>query len=111
MMRWTAAQIVAEVGSVTHERLTVMVENGWVSPAIGPEGPAFDVLDKARIRLLCQLSDDLELDDETMPVVLSLLDQLYGLRRELKAIGTAIDRQPESVKADIRSAYKAFLDE
>ena len=46
-----------------------------------------------------------------MPVVLSLLDQVYGLRRELKALARAVDRQPEAVRQELMSAYRAHGEE
>ena len=60
----------------------------------------------ARVRLLCELKDEMKVNDEAMPVVLSLLDQLYGLRREMKALAQAIDRQPEGVRRKVREAYR-----
>ncbi|MCF3934610.1 chaperone modulator CbpM [Acuticoccus sp. M5D2P5] len=107
MMRWTETEIVAEVRTITLQRLRVMVSHGWVTPATGANGPTFDSLDVARVRLLSQLGEDMEVADEAMPMVLSLIDQVYGLRRELKALGGAIETQPEKVKADIRAAYHA----
>jgi chaperone modulatory protein CbpM len=49
-------------------------------------GPNFTEIDVARIALMMELRDDLALDDAALPVVLSLLDQLYTLRRELAAL-------------------------
>jgi len=40
-------------------------------------------------------------EPDTMPLVLSLLDQLYGTRASLSKLVKAIEQQPESVKADI----------
>ncbi len=36
-----------------------------------------------------------------MPIVLSLLDQVYGLRYRLGAVGAAIEAQPEPVRRAI----------
>ena len=49
-------------------------------------GPSFTEIDVARIALMMELREDLALDDAALPVVLSLLDQLYTLRRELAAL-------------------------
>ena len=105
-MRHSEKEVVAKVESVTLRRLRLWVRRGWVSPATGERGAHFDELDVARIRLLCELKDEMKVNDEAMPVVLSLLDQLYGLRREMKVLSQAIDRQPEAVRLKVREAYR-----
>lgn len=105
-MKHSEQEVVAKVESVTLRRLRLWVRRGWVAPAGGDGGPHFDELDVARIRLLCELKDEMMVNDEAMPVVLSLLDQLYGVRREMKALAQAIDRQPEGVRHKVREAYR-----
>jgi chaperone modulatory protein CbpM len=41
-----------------------------------------------------------------MPLVLSLLDQLYGLRAQMRAVARAVERQPESVRDAILAALR-----
>lgn len=107
-MRLTEAQVVAEVTQVTLTRLRVWVGDGWVLPSRREGGdPEFDAIDIARLRLVCHLKDELNLNDEAIPVVLSLLDQVHGLRREMKALAGALDRQPEHVRSELISAYRA----
>lgn len=104
-------QVVESVGISTAE-LRVWCEAGWVAPAEGdPEsggGRVFDDVDLARIRLVRELRDDLGLDAEAIPVVLSLVDQLYGVRRELRALARAVDQQDRAVAARIREVYRAL---
>lgn len=61
---------------------------GWIAEGMlrAEPGPSFTEIDIARIALILELRDELALDDATLPVVLSLLDQLYALRRELAAL-------------------------
>jgi len=59
------------------------IANDWVRPDGRPGGYAFHDIDVARVRLIQELRDDLEVDEATLPVVLMLLDQLYDLRRRL----------------------------
>jgi chaperone modulatory protein CbpM len=49
----------------------------WVSPAF-PEDPELDEQDLARLRLIATLQEDLGVNDEAVPVILHLLDQLYA---------------------------------
>lgn len=54
-------------------------------------GPAFTEMDVARVGLILELRDELDLGEAALPVVLSLLDQLYALRRELAVLrGSAL---------------------
>lgn len=109
-MRLSESDVVVEVEEVTLTRLRVWVRDGWVVPSHATDGaPQFDEMDVARLRLLCHLKDELDFGDEAIPVVLSLLDQVYGLRRELKALARAVDRQPEAVRQELLAAYR--LDE
>ena len=42
-----------------------------------------------------------------MPLVLSLLDQIYGLRRQMNALTAALRQQPD----DVREAILDLLDQ
>jgi len=60
----------------------------WIAEGMlrAEPGPSFTEIDVARIALIMELRDALALDDAALPVVLSLLDQLYALRRELATL-------------------------
>jgi chaperone modulatory protein CbpM len=47
----------------------------------------FQDIDVERVRLILELRDDMQVNEEALPVVLSLLDQLYALRRRLRDLG------------------------
>lgn len=105
-MRLSENDVVDRVERVTVRRLRLWVRKGWVAPAAGSVGPAFDALDVARVQLLCELKDDFGLTDDAVPLVLSLMDQLYGARRELKHLAEAVDAQPQAVRQAVRDAYR-----
>jgi chaperone modulatory protein CbpM len=109
--RWVEAEVVEMLGTVEVVELRVWCEAGWVAPALGEAGPVFDEVDLARIRLVRELRDDLGLDEDAIPVVLSLVDQLYGVRRELRALARAVDQQPDEVAAPVRAAFRALSGE
>ena len=76
--------VIAEITGLTAPDLERWINNDWVRPQ-GPAGAyLFQDIDVARVRLICELRFDLRIDEETLPVVLMLLDQIYGLRRELR---------------------------
>lgn len=63
----------------------------WVRPDGNGEDYAFHAIDVARIRLILELRGDLGLNDDALPIVLSLLDQLYDLRRRMRELAAALD--------------------
>ncbi len=88
------------------EALRRWVELGWIIPADQTDtGGRFDDADVARARLICDLVFDLEFGEESVPVILSLLDQLHDARRTLKALAGAIDAEPEDIR--LRLAERA----
>ncbi|NWG47457.1 MAG: hypothetical protein HXY25_13060 [Alphaproteobacteria bacterium] len=110
-MRWSAREIVARVGGLSLSELHLWVREGWVAPATPPQGetpdPAsalFDETDLARVRLLRELQQDLAIGREAIPIILSLMDQLYGLRRELRTLSEAVAGQPPAVREAILRA-------
>ena len=46
-----------------------------------------------------------------MPVVLRLLDQVYALRRRLRATREAIEAQPDDVRQALRARLGGWKDE
>ncbi|MFP7671861.1 chaperone modulator CbpM [Marivita sp. S0852] len=97
--------VVARVARVELRELRLWVREGWIKPATSEAGPVFDDLDVARIRLVCDLRKEMALPNDAVPVVLSLLDQLHGLRRDLKNLAGAVDAQPDEIRQAIVSAY------
>lgn len=85
---------------VTRIEVERWVSAGWVLP----DGTAVDT---ARLRLLVELRTDLGLDDEAIPVVLSLIDQVHGLRHQLHRLAHAIEQQPVDVRSNILATLNA----
>jgi chaperone modulatory protein CbpM len=102
----TLAEVTLMLGRVDRVEIHSWVERGWVRPERQRGGePLFSELDVARLCLICDLRHDLAVDEDTVPVVLSLLDQVYTLRRQLGALTDAVQQQPE----DVRRAILALL--
>jgi chaperone modulatory protein CbpM len=98
----TLSEVVSLVGRVDRVELTQWIELGWVAPQRPAEAePTFSDLDVARVCLICDLRHDLAVEEETIPLVLSLLDQVYALRRQMHVLTGAIRQQPEEVRRAI----------
>ncbi|MEO6012364.1 MAG: hypothetical protein ABIQ30_02105 [Devosia sp.] len=76
------------------------VRNDWVRPAADGDILGFGEIDVARVILIRQLRDDLEVNDAALPIVLSLIDQLYDLRRHLRQLGDVME---EAVPDEFRT--------
>lgn len=91
--------------------LRLWIQERWVRPESQGEGYVFHEVDIARVRLIVELRHELAVDEEALPVILDLLDQVYDLRRRLRAIGEALDAQPDSVRQAVRARLGSPLDE
>jgi chaperone modulatory protein CbpM len=100
MTRWTLEQAVVEIG-VDRAAITSWIEQQWVLPETDGSGWQFDDVDLARLRLIAELTQELEIGNEAMPVVLNLLDQIYELRDRLSAVEQAIDAASPECRAEI----------
>lgn len=109
-MSYDERDVVARIERLRIHELRLWVSEGWIRPATGERGPLFDDLDVARARLICDLRKDLSLPADAVPVVLSLLDQVHGLRRELRDFANAVDAQPGDVRAAVLQTLAALND-
>ncbi len=67
------------------------IANDWVRPEGGPGHYLFRDIDVARVRLIVELREALEINEPALPAVLQLIDQLYALRRRMRAFNAALD--------------------
>lgn len=75
------------VAGLEPEDLQRWIAEGYVRPEAEADAPVFAEIDVERVRLILELRDRLAVDEEALPVVLSLLDQVYALRRRLRELG------------------------
>ena len=68
-------EVVEQLGTLTLTELRLWVSEGWVTP---DDEQGFAEIDVARVRLVCQLRRDMNVNEDAVPVVLSLLDQLLA---------------------------------
>jgi chaperone modulatory protein CbpM len=104
MMRITS--VVALFPDLPQAELVSWVERGWVRPEGTEPDWVFQEIDIARVRLIHDFGRAMAVSDETMPLVLSLLDQIYTLRGQMRAIARAVEGQPEAVRDAILAAIR-----
>ena len=89
--------------------LTIWIDKGWVQPEpLPPDDWHFEEIDLARLHLVYDLRRRCEIDLDLMPLVLSLLDQVYELRSTLNAVSQAIGQQPGPIRDEITKALKTL---
>ncbi|MFT7058634.1 MAG: chaperone modulatory protein CbpM [Pseudorhodobacter sp.] len=103
--QFSEEDVITTVTRLTRSQLTQFVEVQLVKPQQAEGGYVFRRIDIARLELLCDLSEDLDLDEVAIGVVISLLDQLHAARSDLAVMTGAIDALP----ADLRSGILAAL--
>lgn len=98
--------VVNHLEGVTLTRLRLWVKRGWVMPTETEEGCHFREIDMARLELIRQLKMDLAVNNEAIPIVLSLIDQIHGLRYELKSLAQAVEAQHEDIQHAILNTHR-----
>ena len=83
--------LITRVSGVGRQDVERWVTQGWVRPDGEPGFYAFHDIDVARVRLIQELHVQMQVSEDALPVVLSLLDQVYDLRRRMRQIGEALE--------------------
>ena len=76
---------------LAQSRLNAQVLDAWITaewlrPSESCSGREFSDIDLARARLITNLRDALGINDEAVPVVLDLIDQIHGLRHLVREL-------------------------
>lgn len=96
--------VLARYRGLERRELVHWVEERWVLPERRAEAWVFHEVDVARVELILEIRRDFAIDDEAMPVILRLLDQVYSLRRQMRRLCDAVAMQPEATRDSIRQA-------
>ena len=74
---------VSEIIGLDKTVLEMWIANEWVSP---PSPGILDQEDVARLRFIHELQADFGANEEAIPLILHLVDQLYNLREQLRSL-------------------------
>jgi chaperone modulatory protein CbpM len=95
-------EVLIRFRGLERRELSRWVENRWVLPERHGEGWVFHEVDVARVELIIDMRRDFAINDDAMDLVLGLLDQVYGLRRQMRRLCDAVATQPPAVQEAIR---------
>jgi chaperone modulatory protein CbpM len=98
--------VISQLSGLERQDLERWISNQWVRPDHQAGRYQFREIDVARVRLIQELRDQLKIDEDALPVVLSLLDQLYDLRRRLRELSDALGH---SAPAEVRQTLAKHL--
>ena len=71
-------QVIEEFG-ISEELMYLAIKSRWISP-FKLEEKKLDHEDLARLQLIAELRDDFGVNNDSIPIILHLIDQLHALR-------------------------------
>jgi chaperone modulatory protein CbpM len=86
----TLEVLVTQFSGLQSQDIERWINNQWVRPDGPPGHYRFGEIDAARVGLILELRDAMAINEDALPVILSLLDQVYDLRRDLRAMKAAL---------------------
>ena len=98
--------LVEAISALQRSDLEAWIREELVVPRQEAGTLLFTDMECARVRLICTLRYELEIDPDTLPVVLSLVDQLYDARQRLLSLTAAVAAQDQAVQAAIVAAME-----
>lgn len=97
--------VVARFPGLDEAEIADWVARGWVHAEGATRSEwRFADIDVARLHLVRDLRVDLAVDEDLVPLVLSLLDQVYDLRRTLRTVLEVVHEAPEDVRRRVLGA-------
>ena len=97
-------ELLRQMRGLDRRDLMRWVDNRWVLPERQDQTWLFHEVDVARVELILEIRREFAIDEEALPLVLGLLDQVYDLRRQLRRMCDALAAQPREVQAAVRRA-------
>ena len=79
---YTLVEVARNIGT-DETTIITYVRNEWITPA-DEQGPSFDEEDLARCHLIHELKELFGVNEEGLPIILRLLDQIHLLQREAR---------------------------
>jgi len=72
---------VTEITGIESSTIELFIHQNWISPV---EKNSLDEEDLARVQLIEELRSRIGTNDEAIPIILHLLDQVYHLRSQIR---------------------------
>lgn len=99
--------LLASCARLTRRELRRFVAVGWVRPQRHDGLALYREVDVARVDLILDLRRDLGVSGDALQVILYLMDQVCGLRRQLRRMATPVEAKPDHVRQSIARRLEA----
>lgn len=103
----TLDELLARYAGLERREIGGWIEEGWVRPERSGEGWSFAEVDVARVELILEIRREFAIDEDSLPLILNLIDQVYALRRQMGRLCAALSAQPPEVQAALRRALQS----
>lgn len=100
-MTLTEKELIETVSRLTSDRLTEYLAAEIVIPEQSEQGLVYHSIDVARLELACELHEQYDMEADALSMMISLIDQMHGLRAELREVLNAVEAQPEPVRQQL----------
>ncbi|NOD33069.1 MULTISPECIES: hypothetical protein [unclassified Ruegeria] len=100
-MTLTEKELIETVTRLTSDRLTEYLAAEIVIPEQSDQGLIYHSIDVARLELACELHEQYDMEADALSMMISLIDQMHGLRAELREVLNAVEAQPEPVRQQL----------
>jgi chaperone modulatory protein CbpM len=97
-------ELLRRIGGLDRDDLARWIDNRFVLPQREHGSWLFSEVDVARVELIVEIRREFAVDEEALPLVLGLMDQVYGLRRHLRRLCDALASQPPDIRRAIEQA-------
>ena len=106
-MTMNLVELVEAIDTLRREDLEAWMRASLVHATGRPDAPEFSEAECARVRMICSLHYDMEIDTDALPVVVELVDQLHETRRQLHALSAALLDQDEDIRSLVLTRLQA----
>ncbi|MES0862326.1 hypothetical protein ABLN87_08195 [Ruegeria sp. SCPT10] len=100
-MTLTEEELIATITRLTSDRLTEYLAAEIVIPEQSAQGVVYHSIDVARLELACELHEQYDMEADALSMMISLIDQMHGLRAELREVLNAVEAQPEPIRQQV----------
>ncbi|MDI1229266.1 MAG: chaperone modulator CbpM [bacterium] len=88
-------------GQIDRPTLESFMSRDWLRPPMGEFGPYFEDVDVSRLNLVLYLQQVINVNQDGIDVVLSLVDQLYTLRQQTQKLQTSLLQLPTLTRDEV----------
>ncbi len=100
-MTLTEEELIETIARLTSDRLTEYLAAEIVIPEQSDQGVVYHSIDVARLELACELHEQYDMEADALSMMISLIDQMHGLRAELREVLNAVEAQPDPVRQQL----------